>query len=722
MRDNEPVTQKEYPLNDDDFLISRTNLKGRITYANPAFIEVSGFSREELTGAPQNIIRHPDMPESVYEDLWKTIESGHSWKGIIKNRRKDGDHYWVESSVSPLLEDGEVVGYASVRLKANRDDIDKADKAYAAIRAGKASGLSLHRGEIRRRGLAGTLERLNLGSVRARLVAMVMVAALLVTASGGMGLFALQQAGDRLQVMDQDGLQDVARLQQISQRATEAHQLLAGNSRVMLLDEKDQHIDSLQSISTTMETLWDEYRGRTGSAAGEADSLDAMVSEYRSAGIGEAIALLQSDDRFDVFTNLPRHIDAMQRMGESLSARIGTAIEGERNDATTLAADGRAEQTYLLAIQAGLMATGLLILVVMGTLTFRRVTRPLDDARQFTLQIASGNLGADEPAARKDEFGQLFANLRIMRLSLGNIIGDVNGGVGVVNPAARDIAAGNEDISARTEQQASSLQETASSMEEITTTVQHNSDNARQASTLASENAERSQNTKALMHDVVETMDQISQSSHHMRGILDMIDSIAFQTNILALNASVEAARAGEQGRGFAVVASEVRQLASRSADAAREIRELINGSTRQIDGGADRVREAEESLIATMEAATRVNDIMEEIKTASEEQSNGVRQINQSITEIDQVTQQNATRIQATARAATELEQQADLLGNAVAAFRLRGAGMEQVPSQAGQQRPAAPQSRHEQPAATATTHRTDHRQSSAVEEWEEF
>ena len=721
MRDDEPVTQKEYLLNEGDFLISRTNLKGRITYANPAFIKVSGYERDELIGAPQNIIRHPDMPESVYEDFWKTIESGHSWKGIIKNRRKDGDHYWVESNASPLLEDGEVVGYASVRLKADRDDIVKAEKAYGAIRAGKASGLSLHRGEIRRRGLAGALERLNLGSVRARLVAMIMTAAVLVITTSGLGLFALQQAGNRLQAMDQDGLQDVARLQQISQRATEAHQLLAGNSRTMLLDEKDQYIESLQSISTRMGTLWGDYQGRTGSAVEEVDSLDTTIAEYRSAGIGEAIALLQSDDRFDVLTNLPGRIQAMQRTSESLSTQVGTVIKGERNDAMTLAENGRAEQTTLLAVQAGMMAAGLLILIVMGTLTFRRITQPLDDARRFTLQIASGNLGADEPAPRRDEFGLLFANLRIMRLSLGNIVGDVNESVSMVNPAARDIAAGSEDISERTEQQASSLQETASSMEEITTTVQHNSDNARQASTLASENTERSKSTKALMHDVVETMDQISQSSHHMRGILDMIDSIAFQTNILALNASVEAARAGEQGRGFAVVAGEVRQLASRSADAAREIRELIDGSTRQIGDGTERVRQAEESLIATMEAATRVNDIMEEIKSASEEQSNGVRQINQSITEVDQATQQNASRVQATARAATELERQADLLSNAVAAFRLRGTGVEQVPSQVHRQPPAR-LSDHEKPAATVITHQTDYRQSSAVDEWEEF
>ncbi|WP_280553067.1 methyl-accepting chemotaxis protein [Halomonas sp. 25-S5] len=729
MRNNQPVTQQEYPLHDEHFLISRTDLKGRITYANPAFIEVSGFSHDELLGAPHNLVRHPDMPEAAYQNLWDTLEAGESWKGLVKNRRKNGDHYWVEASVSPIVEDDQVVGYASVRVKPNPLDVEKAEKAYALIREGKGSRFALERGQLRRRGLGGRLSKLNMRSLRARVVTMVVVAGLLLSASGAMGLFGLQVSGERLQSLDRDGLQDVARLQQIDQLATRAHQSLAQSERFMLLENKDQHTEELQEIETSVEALWTAYRARETNQGGQADTFDTVLQNYLESGIAQAITLLQSEDNFDLFTNLPPHIEEMQAMGATLSTEVNDLIEGKQADAAALASEARAEQQLMLMVQAGMLAIGLLVLIVIGALTLRAMLRPLRAAEAFTLQIASGNLAADAPSRRRDELGRLLEALDIMRKSLGSIVGDVNSGIRVVTPAARDIASGNEDLSARTEQQAASLQQTASSMEEMTTTVQHNSDNARQASGLASENAARTQETGELMHQVVDTMGQITQGSRKMTEIINVIDSIAFQTNILALNASVEAARAGEQGRGFAVVAGEVRKLAGRSADAANEIRELIDGSARQIDGGAEQVRKAETSINAVMEASTRVNDIMGEITAASEEQSNGIGQINQAVVEMDQVTQQNASRVQASARAASELEQQAGLLGNAISAFRLRGAGVEQAPSlaerRARPQRPdtkSQPSSSSHHEASPPVERKDGARQATAVEEWEEF
>ncbi|SEL75311.1 methyl-accepting chemotaxis protein [Halomonas daqiaonensis] len=727
MRNNQPVTQQEYPLHEEHFLISRTDLKGRITYVNPAFIEVSGFSREELLGSPHNIVRHPDMPEAAYQNLWDTLAAGESWKGLVKNRRKNGDHYWVDASVSPIVEEDRLVGYASVRVKPDPIEVDKADKAYALINKGKGSRFTLERGQLRRRGLGSRLSRLNLRSLRARVVTMVVVAGLLLLASGALGLFGLQVSGERLQALDRDGLQDVARLQQIDQLATRAHQSLSRNDRFMLLENKDQHLEELQEIESSLDTLWTTYRAREANQNGQADTFDSLLTDYLDAGIGRAINLLQSDENFDIFTNLPPHNEEMQAMGETLSTEVNDLIEGKQANAATLADEARAEQQRMLMAQAGMLAIGLLVLIVIGALTLRAMLRPLRDAEAFTLQIASGNLAADVPARRRDELGRLLEALDIMRKSLGSIVGDVNSGIRVVTPAARDIASGNEDLSARTEQQAASLQQTASSMEEMTTTVQHNSENARQASGLASENAARTRETGELMHQVVGTMGEITQGSRKMTEIINVIDSIAFQTNILALNASVEAARAGEQGRGFAVVAGEVRKLAGRSADAASEIRELIDDSSRQIDGGAELVRQAETSLDAVMEASTRVNDIMGEITAASEEQSNGIGQINQAVVEMDQVTQQNAARVQASARAASELEQQASLLGNAISAFRLRGAGMEQAPSLAKRQ--ARHQAPDDSPGPAASHHESspgtlkgEPRQATAVEEWEAF
>ncbi|MDT0590147.1 methyl-accepting chemotaxis protein [Halomonas sp. PAR8] len=722
MRNNQPVTQQEYLLDDDHFLISRTDLKGRITYANPAFIEVSGFSHDELIGAPHNIVRHPDMPEMAFQNLWDTLKQGQSWKGLVKNRRRDGDHYWVEANVSPIIEGGEVKGFASVRVKPSRKDVEHAEAAYTRIREGNSRGLKLDKGQLKRRGLSGWLAGASLTSLRARIVTMVLVAGLLLVASSVLGLYGLQVSGDRLRTLDRDGLQDVARLQQIDQLTTQAHQMLSRSDRFELVEKKLEHADQLTDIDERLERLWSEFRARDTNQDGTADTFDNELTAYRQDGLGYAISLLHSEDNFDIFSNLPEHIETMQAQGEALADSINALIADKQDNAGVLAQQAREGQRQMLMALATLLGVGVLLLVLIAGMTLRAVMRPIRESRAFTLQIASGNLMADPPAHRRDELGQLVDALDIMRKSLGSIVNDVNGGIAIVTPAAHDIARGNEDLSARTEQQAASLQQTASSMEEMTTTVQHNSDNARQASGLAEENANESGASGELMQRAVSTMDEITAGARRMTEIIDVIDSIAFQTNILALNASVEAARAGEQGRGFAVVAQEVRNLASRSADAASEIRQLIDGSAQQIDKGATLIHEAEAAITKVMEASARVNDILGEITAASEEQSHGITQINSAVAEMDQVTQQNAARVQSSARAAGDLEHQSVMLANAIAAFRLNGSGMEQAPTRNRQQAAVTPA-----PATRATTSQSDGAtglapSSDRVEEWEEF
>ncbi|GAA4356528.1 methyl-accepting chemotaxis protein [Variovorax defluvii] len=303
----------------------------------------------------------------------------------------------------------------------------------------------------------------------------------------------------------------------------------------------------------------------------------------------------------------------------------------------------------------------------------RSITRPLRLAEHTAGAIADMDLSGQAQARYAgDETGRLLQAIDRMRAALQNALQQVQGVVGDVSTASTQIASGNQDLSSRTEEQASALQQTAASMEQLTSTVKQNADNARQANQLAMSASEVAVKGGGVVSQVVDTMGAIHTSSRKVVDIIGVIDGIAFQTNILALNAAVEAARAGEQGRGFAVVAAEVRNLAQRSAAAAKEIKGLIDDSVDKVDTGSALVSEAGRTMGEVVDSIRRVTDIMGEITAASHEQTQGIEQINQAITQMDEVTQQNAALVEEAAAAASSLQEQAGKLAKVVGVFRL--------------------------------------------------
>ena len=385
------------------------------------------------------------------------------------------------------------------------------------------------------------------------------------------------------------------------------------------------------------------------------------IAKYKAEGTPEGYARARKTAFDKMIPARDEYIAAIEKFADSIDSQA-------KKLADAVVQTDHFAKVLLSVLTAVAFAIGILFSLVLTL----GIVRPLNRAVQLAQTVASGDLTSRIEVTSKDETGMLMQSLRDMNESLFQSISEVRVSADTIATASSQIAAGNQDLSARTEQQASSLQETASSMEEITSTVRQNGDNARQANQLSASAAHMAVKGGESSIQVERVMDEINQSSAKIVDIISVIDGIAFQTNILALNAAVEAARAGEQGRGFAVVATEVRNLAQRSAAAAREIKSLIDDSVQRVEAGTRYVNESSSNMREIVSGIQRVNDIMTEISSATQEQVTGIEQVNQAVTEMDTVSQQNAALVEEAAAASESLQDQARALVQIAARFRL--------------------------------------------------
>ena len=422
--------------------------------------------------------------------------------------------------------------------------------------------------------------------------------------------------------------------------------------------------DNIQQADTEYKTFWNTFTDKEK----EDTKLDAMgraFVDYRN-GLNTLLALLREGKAKEFMTT-----PVMDKQ-KTFNTKMNQWYEKNEKEVEIGIEHSREQYEHSLILTGVFIAITLLVIFIAWVGIHRVLLKPLHACIHHIQNVAQGDLTQTIEIISRNEMGELLTTVQHMQDELKHTVGLVRDSSESIFSGASEIANGSNDLSARTEEQAASLEETASSMEQLTATVKQNAENARQASQLALNASETARHGGSVVDNVVTTMKDIADSSKKISDITSVIDGIAFQTNILALNAAVEAARAGEQGRGFAVVAGEVRNLAQRSAQAAKEIKILIEDSVNRIDSGSQLVENAGVTMGEIVNAVTRVTDIMGEIASASEEQSRGIDLVSTAVTEMDQVTQQNATLVEESATAAAALEEQAGLLKQAVAVFRV--------------------------------------------------
>ncbi len=474
-----------------------------------------------------------------------------------------------------------------------------------------------------------------------------------------------------------------------SQALRDQQQYISGVNNALLQSRNNVSLAVISILQSSAGATPEQIKGMLSDAEKELKKADSGFEAYRNAltesgvrdprqqelsktykayrsGLSELLSMVEGGN-ITGFLTLPV-------VGKQTKFENAFAVWVKANDALTDKgiAKGQADYKHALWMIIGVLLITLLVVIMVWIGLHRILIRPLRESIEHIRQVANGDLTHSIDVRAKNEMGELLNSVKYMQQELRHTVGLVRDSSESIFTGASEISNGNTDLSARTEQQAASLEQTASSMEQLTATVKQNAENARQASQLALNASETARHGGSVVDNVVLTMKDIAGSSKKIADITSVIDGIAFQTNILALNAAVEAARAGEQGRGFAVVAGEVRNLAQRSAQAAKEIKTLIEDSVNRIDSGSQLVENAGITMGEIVNAVTRVTDIMGEIASASEEQSRGIDLVSTAVTEMDRVTQQNATLVEESASAAEKLEEQAGLLKQAVAVFRI--------------------------------------------------
>ncbi|OGT22984.1 MAG: hypothetical protein A2342_08370 [Gallionellales bacterium RIFOXYB12_FULL_54_9] len=682
MKINQPVTQRNIDYKDTDVFVTKTDTRGVITYANDAFVAISGYSHEELIGQNHHVVRHPDMPSWAFADLWKTVKGGHPWRGMVKNRAKNGDHYWVNATISPVIENDNIIGYISLRKKPDHAELARAESLYKSDKP-PAIKISLYHWLI------------NL-SLQKKLQVLIQPVLLVLLSIATIAL--------------SDSIKNIM-IDSVQQRAEGIANEVIDGANMLMVTGKFGEVESRQLLLKKIAS--------SGNIVGLHLLRTKLVVDQFGPGLPEeqikneierqAVAnkkpsyALEERDGVTIFRSVTPYFAMRDFHGtDCMSCHVveENSVLGASDIEIDMTSDFSKFHKIILWLVVGQILLQILLFFLIGWVVQRFIVRPVSEIKGHLNDLVKGDMTGHVDISRRDEMGEVLCAVQSSKVLLGSIIDHITSVADHIDERAKHLTESMSNVERSSQSQSEAASNMASAVEEMSGSIHQVADNTNEVREI-SENAKvLAQHGKEVVQQVVSDMSSITQAvvntaktiqelgvkSDQIQDIVKSIKEIADQTNLLALNAAIEAARAGEQGRGFAVVADEVRNLAEKTRKSTQEIARMteeIRVSTSlavaEVEATVDKVRsgaqlaiKAGENIVEINEGAFRVLNGVEDISSSIKEQSQASREIAANVERVAQMSEMTSTAVNDVAVTVQKLEQLSATLEETVSHFRV--------------------------------------------------